>query len=127
MNETKDCYGFPPGAKKKKKDNGLSVYIAGPITGMPDDNITAFYDAAAHLANAGYNVFNPIDICRHIRREHFKTDLDFWSACMRENDRFLSQAEVIYLLKGWQHSRGARAELRKAIDEYKEILISERF
>lgn len=37
------------------------VYIAGPMTGLPDFNFPAFHAAAAAWRAAGWEVFNPAE------------------------------------------------------------------
>jgi hypothetical protein len=38
-----------------------------------------------------------------------------WSACLREDYIALAGCEAIVLLPGWQHSEGARRELKRAV------------
>lgn len=37
------------------------IYIAGPMTGLPDFNFPAFNDMAAILRGLGYHVENPAE------------------------------------------------------------------
>lgn len=40
----------------------MKLYISGPITGYPDNNIGAFLAAEERLLAAGYEVLNPHDL-----------------------------------------------------------------
>lgn len=84
-----------------------TVYIAGPMTGLPDWNYPAFHDAAAELRDYGFNVLNPA--------EHFDGATD------RERSEYLRmalqavvQADFIVLLPGWEDSEGVARELEAA-------------
>lgn len=82
------------------------VYLAGPITGLPDCNRAAFRDAATALRAAGREVVNPHEL---------GLDGAPWQACMDVCLAQLVRCAEIHLLPGWQHSRGARLELMVAI------------
>lgn len=80
----------------------MRIYVAGPMTGLPDLNFPAFHEAAAQLRAMGYEVVNPAEI-----------NIDpsaGWLECMRADIRELVTCDAVYLLPGWQGSRGARLE-----------------
>ena len=79
------------------------VYISGPMTGLPDHNFPAFFEAAEHLKRLGWNPVNPA--------ENFggRRDLDR-EIYLRTDVRLLSDCDAIAMLEGWQQSRGARLE-----------------
>lgn len=76
------------------------IYIAGPMTGKPDFNRTAFTRTATRLRMPGHTVLNPAILPDGLAYEHY---LDIGFAMLRG-------ADEIYLLDGWQHSAGATAE-----------------
>ena len=83
------------------------LYLAGPMTGLPDYNYPAFFAAADSLRQAGYTVLNPADIGLHPTWT--------WADYMRVGLKTLTtQAEGVAVLPGWDHSIGARLEVRKA-------------
>ncbi|WP_407059246.1 DUF4406 domain-containing protein (plasmid) [Ralstonia syzygii subsp. celebesensis] len=82
------------------------IYIAGPMTGLPDLNFPAFHEAASALRAAGHDVVNPAEINPDPNAG--------WLACMRADIRELVTCDAIYLLPGWENSRGARLEARIA-------------
>ena len=78
------------------------IYISGPMTGLPENNYTAFHAAERALTEHGHDVINP---ARPAPSDW--TWLDF----MRRAVRDLSTADAVATLPGWPQSRGARAEV----------------
>ena len=78
------------------------VYIAGPMTGLPELNFPAFHAAAARLRRLGLEVVNPAEI-------NAGTTLG-WADCMRADIAQLVTCDSIALLPGWEKSRGASLE-----------------
>lgn len=85
----------------------LRVYLAGPMTGLPDFNFPAFHAAEAELLKHYQTVFNPA------RNFDGKTDLPR-STYMRKDFEALLQSDVIAVLPGWSKSAGAKAEVLMA-------------
>lgn len=82
----------------------MKVYISGPITGKPNNNAKAFYDAAWYLYQHKHDWINPLEISNSL--PHNSTWLDYIKADIVE----LMKCEGIYMMKGWLFSRGARIE-----------------
>lgn len=83
----------------------MKLYISGPMTGKPDLNFPAFMAAEAKLQAKNVIVINPARMPQGLSyAEYMKLDLFLLGMC-----------DAIYLLDGWQHSKGARAELSFAI------------
>ena len=78
------------------------IYIAGPMTGLPDFNYPAFNCAAERLRGLGFDVENPA--------ENPEPHCGSWLGYMRMAIRQLSHCDGVVLLPGWQNSRGARIE-----------------
>lgn len=97
------------------------VYIAGPIAGKPDGNRAAFRQAAKRIARRHWQPVNPLEVEPHPHEgqpcpergyapgEH---DSGHTSSCcfMRADMTVMLTCDAIYLLEGWEHSRGARDE-----------------
>ena len=79
----------------------MKVYIAGPITGIPEHNKPAFEMAAALLRANGHEPVNPHDLC---------SEGTPWSECMRVDIRAMLDCDAVALLDGWESSRGASME-----------------
>lgn len=80
------------------------VYIAGPMSGLPDCNRTGFHLAADYLHALGCVVLNPASLPPGLTEpEYMQIGLAMMMCC-----------DEIYLLDGWGQSFGARAELALA-------------
>jgi nucleoside 2-deoxyribosyltransferase len=87
--------------------NTIRVYIAGPISGIPERNMPAFEVAAASLRAAGYEVVSPLEVNPE------PTD---WNTAMRKDIPHLCRCDAIVLLPGWEKSRGTRIEFGLAVN-----------
>jgi len=81
----------------------MRVYIAGPMTGLPDDNHPAFNDMEQRLLAFGFAPINPA------RNFGGQKDLNR-AEVMRFDLAMLLQCEAIVFLPGWQESSGASVE-----------------
>ena len=83
------------------------IYISGPISGTKD-YVERFGKAGLKLMIEGYNVINPACIAAVIPHltyeEYMKLDLKLMDMC-----------EAVYMLKGWQESKGANREYGYAL------------
>lgn len=84
------------------------IYISGKITGMEAEAFKLFKEAETMLIEAGYNVINPMGL----EHDHDKT----WESYMLECLEAMDECDTIYLLDNWTHSKGAKVELKKAIE-----------
>lgn len=78
------------------------IYLAGPMTGLPDLNFPAFHAAAARMRAQGLDVVNPAEINAD--------PTTGWVECMRADIAELVKCDGIALLPGWSASRGATLE-----------------
>jgi hypothetical protein len=100
-------------------------YIAGAMesTGRRDLNFPLFDHVAAKARADGYDAFSPVDLSRdlygpaeplaalpHEERKEMRKRL-----LARELSWICVQAEIVYLLPGWQDSPGAQAERMTAL------------
>ena len=84
------------------------VYIAGPMTGLPEFNYPAFNAMAERLRALGYEVCNPA--------ENPVPPCKSWRGYMRLALKQLVECDVIATLPNWETSRGARIEVGLARD-----------
>ena len=85
---------------------GSTVYLSGPMSGLPDFNRPAFFAAEdALLASGAVKVFNP---ARHPPglswEEYMRRDLDWLRVCLKTDRPILAR------LPDWWRSRGATVE-----------------
>lgn len=83
------------------------VYVAGPMTGLPDLNFPAFNAEAARLRSEGLTVINPA--------EHGIVEGAGWGDYLRHDLAGLMSCERIHLLPGWSKSKGANLEVLTAL------------
>ncbi len=85
-----------------------SIYVAGPMRGLPEHNFPAFYAAADRFRRAGWVVRNPAEI----GLEAFGNDPAAGGpAYMRADLRAICDVDAMALLPGWERSTGARCEV----------------
>lgn len=84
-----------------------NIYLAGPMSGLPEHNYPAFNAAAAALRELGCFVGNPAEInpLHGTYRQCMSVDLAW----------ILAQADMIVLLPGFEKSKGTRVEVDLAL------------
>jgi hypothetical protein len=98
------------------------IYIAGPMHGIKNFNFPAFEYAAKSLRMTGWEVFSPAE--RDI--QEYGADIadsetgsaadaaakgfKMRTAMAADMDWICHYADAIYMLKGWENSKGAQAE-----------------
>lgn len=97
----------------------MKIYIAGPMTGLPEFNFPAFFAAEERLKRAGYTTFNParrdveedgIDVSGTSGNHHEVPGFDLRKALDADTTYICREADAIYMMTGWEHSLGASAE-----------------
>lgn len=94
------------------------IYIAGPMTGLPDLNFPAFHGEASWLRAMGNEVINPAEVNPDPATK--------WEDCMRADIAQLVTCDGIHMLAGWEKSRGATLEHHIALSLGMEITFSPR-
>ena len=81
----------------------MTIYISGPISGLPDGNRPAFAEMAVTWRSKGWEVVNPHD--------PFTADAEeSWEGYMRKDLAALLTCTHIVMLPEWEQSRGAQLE-----------------
>jgi nucleoside 2-deoxyribosyltransferase len=80
----------------------IKLYLAGPMSGLPDMNYPEFNRVAALLRAKGYEVFNPA--------ENPEPPCKSWQGYMRMGIAQLVQCDCIAMLADSEDSRGAMLE-----------------
>lgn len=78
------------------------IYVAGPMTDIPDLNFPAFNAMAAKLRERGWYVVNPA--------EHGIVEGATWEDYMHYDIQRIATCCAVYMLPGWEKSRGAKVE-----------------
>ena len=84
------------------------IYVAGPMTGLPELNFPAFHAAALMLRERGWDVVNPAELNPSPEIK--------WADAMKSDIAALVTCDAIFMLPGWQKSKGALLEHRIAVD-----------
>lgn len=121
----------------------MKIYIAGPMTGICRFNEAEFYKAEQMLADMGHEPMNPhrmdkeagFDLDAEIRRvlkplykgqeivlqdvwkwvePYLMEKFDLMQAIRRDTEAVL-YVDALYMLNGWEYSRGATAEFHLSV------------
>ena len=97
---------------------GIStIYIAGPMTGLPEWNREAFNIAERELSILGKTVLSP-DKMRPAHAPARITHSQYLEICLA----MIRAVECVYFLAGWQNSKGAKIEHEWAVSLGKKII-----
>lgn len=96
------------------------IYLAGPMTGIPQFNFPAFFEAAAALRECGFDVVSPAEIdCKEDGDSALQSKTGDAKEANRSWGDFLSRdvklladtgIEGIVFLPDWEKSKGAKLE-----------------
>jgi len=109
-----------------------TIYIAGPMRGIPYYNFPAFDKARERLIADEWDVVSPADMDREhgFHASTLPADHD-WNTvpdgvtlegCVARDLEAVQRVDAIYMLDGWHDSKGARAEYSVAAWMGKEVL-----
>jgi hypothetical protein len=96
-------FDFDPTQQK----HSIKVYISGKISGTTD-YLERFEKAEMELKSMGWDVINPAKI-----NSFLPTDTT-WEEYMEIDYKLMDICDTIYMLKDWESSKGANAELEYA-------------
>lgn len=91
------------------------VYISGAITGTTD-YLQRFAKAEEELTKQGFSVINPAKVNAQMPGD------TTYEEYMQMSFTMLDMCDYIYMLKGWNTSRGANRELGYALGKSKNIM-----
>ena len=97
-----------------------TIYIAGPMSGYPQFNFPAFFAAQKVLESQGWKVYNPAQkdleasldptsVVTGDAKKAIAAGFDFREAFGWDLDKVI-RSDAVYMLRGWEHSPGAKAE-----------------
>lgn len=82
----------------------MRLYLAGPMTGLPDNNYPTFNRYADLLREKGHDVFNPAEA------HGGDQTLELWEYYAADLPE-VARADALAVLPGWQQSTGAMVEV----------------
>jgi len=80
-------------------------YISGPMSGLPELNYPAFFAAEEQLSSSFSKILNPARLTLD------EGQSNTWENWMRKAIAMMTEATHVFLLPGWQNSKGARLEV----------------
>ena len=89
-----------------------TIYISGPITGVVEAR-HRFKETEMWLSYQGHTPLNPMEIEDPV--ETLENE-ELWAYYMKEALTLLFTADGIYMLEGWEDSRGAKLEFLVATE-----------
>ena len=97
----------------------MKVYLAGPMTGIPEYNFPAFREAARALRFAGYSVVSPVEMDEEDgfdpHTQQPLTDAEYSAFLARDLQAVADTAVAsVVVLPGWEESRGVQFEVMVA-------------
>ena len=102
-----------------------SVYLAGPMSGIADNNAPAFRRAAEELRADGFEVINPVEMDDEIGSDHDSGSLseeDYADFLRRDIVRILEEdVDALVVLPHWLDSRGVALEVHVARELGKKV------
>jgi len=101
------------------------VYVAGPMRGLPDNNVRAFREAAETLRSRGLEVVSPVELDDEEGFDHTSDELTeehYNRFLARDIVRILSELfaaegqplDALVMLPRWERSKGAALEVHIA-------------
>lgn len=94
--------------------NKYKIYVAGPLNAMAVDylkNVSNMMTEAEHLRRLGFSIYVPaIDLLMGI-----KFGYTGYNDYFDNSQPWLKAADAVYLCKGWQNSKGTKAEIETAM------------
>ena len=88
----------------------MKLYLAGPMTGLPEYNYPAFAIAREVLRRAGYEVVCPAEQNPDGPKQAVEGQAT-WLDFMRRDIREAVLCDGVAMLEGWKLSRGASLEV----------------
>lgn len=93
-----------------------TLYLCGPMRGLPQLNHPAFFEAEEALKAKGYNVINPARMDQELGLDPHNSQMDgkFIEDAARRDIDAVFECDELVLLPKWEKSKGARAEIAVA-------------
>ena len=92
----------------------MKIYISGAVTGT-DDYLERFSRAEEQLKAQGFEVINPAAVNAVLPKS------TSYGEYMEMSQIMLSFCDCVFMLNGWEHSRGAKQEFAWSVLDGKKI------
>ncbi len=105
--QTWDRVSWPEPEPKIVDSKKPKIYIAGPMTGIPNGNWFAFNAKEIQLVSEGWEVVNPARMDAESGIDPDSMGEYDYEDCARRDIEVLVECDAIYMLAGFQFSKGA--------------------
>jgi Domain of unknown function (DUF4406) len=105
--EARDRVSWPEPEPKIVDSKKPKIYIAGPMTGIPNGNWFAFNAKEIQLLSEGWEVVNPARMDAESGIDPDSMGEYDYEDCARRDIEVLVECDAIYMLAGFQFSKGA--------------------
>lgn len=85
------------------KNQHRTIYLSGPMTGLPEFNYPRFHEVTQKLREKGHIVYNPAEFPHH-------GSFPIRQAFAEYTAFICNRADTMVMLDGWHGSKGAKAE-----------------
>lgn len=85
----------------------VKLYLSGPMSNQPDNNVREFAVHARNLRLKKFEVWNPAETEINVGQP--------WAHCLKNDIQHLLQCDGIAVMDGWQMSKGAKLEVYVAL------------
>ena len=89
------------------KNRKPRIYIAGGMTGLPNNNWEAFFRKEEELKSGGWDVVNPARMDKEVGLDPKNLTEWHYEDCARRDVEVIFTCDAIYMLSGFQFSKGA--------------------
>lgn len=103
----------------------MKVFISGPMTGIEGYNFPKFNRYETILTEKGYEVVNPVHICKKYKEKEVLASTKVFNQMVNEELQELVKCDAIFLLDGWNESEGSKLELENALMHDLKIITEE--
>lgn len=89
---------------------GTTLYISGPMSNLPEENLAAFTLADTFLKEVGFKTINP-HVLNKLLRERLQRTPTYYEFLREDMIQIATSADGLYMLEGWWRSPGAQREM----------------
>ena len=100
----------------------MKIYLSGKITGLPLDEAQRIFNQAEEFVKGQLgDIYPDIEVINPMKEVPFKEGFER-EDYMAKDIMILLQCDAIYMLPGWQESKGARLEHKIAFEAKKALM-----
>lgn len=110
---------------RKKLGEGDTLYLSGPMSGLPNYNYPTFEAAAGHFRSQGLEVYSPHEV-EGSGEDVASGNVKPWAYYMTKALIMQLKCDAWVGLPGWTQSKGAKREFDLAVDLGHKLFLAKR-